>query len=649
MTDIVCPLCGRLNPPDLEECQYCQAPLKTGGFIAPAGEGEKKLVSPFSEDKSSLEGKAADSKTSSSLEQSIPDWLKETEAGFIEGSETVPEEPGAKQLSKEVKPPSKPQPATPKTTSNAIDDDWLASLLVEAGAVEAHQPKTQVGVPEQQEPEPSYEEPVSEIMGEKEEEPAIPTPPAEKPDWLASLEATSDMKLDGGIFGDEGEQNLPEPAEIPEEMTRESIETPEWLTKAVREAPAENLKEAEEPAESPLEPEATEESPRGAEAPIAPGEIPGWLEALRPAEVISPTGPVEDVSRSEVVSAGPLMGLQGVISAQPSAIRPQKPPTYSIKLKVTDEQQDRLRMMQELLADEEKPKPLPSKPIITSRHIFRLIVAIVLLLPMIWMIVGSKQQAPVPQPANVPGVVDFNQQVQAIPANAPVLIAFDYEAGFSGELNIATTNAISQLMKKGAYLTLVSTSPSGPALAESVIRNANSTLLGADVPYSYYADLGFIPGGTMGLRGLASSPKSILPYTLDNRNVWVEVPLDQITTITDFSAVFVISSDPDTARLWIEQVGPELQEAGKPLLIITSSQAEPLIRPYYQATPSQVKGLIAGLTGGVAYASAVGNYPQNGVWDAYSAGITVSILIILIGSIIGVILKMLSTSKKNEA
>jgi hypothetical protein len=342
------------------------------------------------------------------------------------------------------------------------------------------------------------------------------------------------------------------------------------------------------------------------------------------------------------------MGLQGVISAQPSAIRPQKPPTYSIKLKVTDEQQDRLRMMEELLADEEKPKPLPSKSIITSRYIFRLIVSIVLLLPMIWMIVSSKQQTPVPQPADIPGVVDFSQRIQAIPANAPVLVAFDYEAGFSGELNIAITNAISQLMKKGAYLTLVSTSPSGPALAESVIESASSTLPGADVPYSYYADLGFIPGGTMGLLGLASSPQSLLPYALDNRNVWAGAPLDQITTIKDFSAAIVITSDPDTARIWIEQVGPQLRDAGKPLLFITSSQAEPLIRPYYQASPSQVQGLIAGLTGGIAFASTVGNYQQNGVWDAFSVGITISILIILIGSIIGVIFKMFAAGKKKE-
>jgi hypothetical protein len=58
--------------------------------------------------------------------------------------------------------------------------------------------------------------------------------------------------------------------------------------------------------------------------------------------------------------------------------------------------------------------------------------------------------------------------------------------------------------------------------------------------------------------------------------------------------------------------------------------------------------LIGGLAGGVAYARSVGNIQQNGVWDAYSIGVTVSILIIIIGSIAGGVLKTLTADKKKE-
>jgi len=202
-------------------------------------------------------------------------------------------------------------------------------------------------------------------------------------------------------------------------------------------------------------------------------------------------------------------------------------------------------------------------------------------------------------------------------------------------------------MIKNAYLTLVSTTPSGPALAESII-NTSTGLDGMPKTYSTYTNLGYIPGGTMGLLGLAKSPKAVLPYSLDGTNVWAIPPLNTISTINDFSAVIVMTNDPDIARSWIEQLGPVLRADGTPLLIITSSQAEPLIRPYYEATPSQVQGLVTGLTGGLAYGRSVGNMQQNGVWDAFSISMTTSALIIIVGSIIGVVVKMPTPGKKKE-
>lgn len=229
-----------------------------------------------------------------------------------------------------------------------------------------------------------------------------------------------------------------------------------------------------------------------------------------------------------------------------------------------------------------------------------------------------------------------------------MLIAFDYEAGFSGEMNLAISNVITQLMIKNTYLTLASTNPSGPALGESMIRSAYSGIAGDTSPYPYYANLGYIPGGTAGLLGLATTPQTIVPYALNGDNVWAGAPLNTVSSIQDFNAVIVLTNDADTARVWIEQVGPLLREVNRPLLLVSSSQAQPLILPYYAATPSQVQGLISGLAGGVAYARSVGNIQQNGIWDAFSIGMTVSILIILIGSIASGVVKTIPTSKKKE-
>ena len=646
MTDIICPLCGKPNPPDLDECKYCQAPLKTGGFIAPP-EGGDELVKPISPSGESGEAgeQATAPGTPPNLEQSVPDWLKQTEASFLDQSETTPsegrpEQPGHDQIYEQSDSLQNWPTVHPGGRDNAIDDDWLASLLAEAGVNEP----AQSGAPEQaaQEPveepakEPAQEPPQEELLEPaetsaeepSEEEQATPTLPADKPAWLTSLEASSTIKLEGVVPPAEVHPEQPVAEEAAEKKEEEPPEPPDWL----------KIPPAEESA-----PPSKESEP-----PISPAELPGWLEALRPSDTVAPTGPVEDVSTADIVTAGPLVGLRGVISTHPSAIRARKPPTYSIKLRVTDEQKARVEMMEELLAGEDKPTPLPAQPIITSQIIFRVIVAASLLLPIFWMIIFGKQDAAPPQTGNIPGVVDFTQQIQKLPTGAAVLVAFDYEAGFSGELNVAINNVITQLMNKNAYLALVATNPSGPALGESTIKNVYSGMVGNTTAYSSYANLGYIPGGVMGLSGLAASPRSVVPYSLNSDNVWAGPPLNAITSIKDFNAVIVLTNDSDTARNWVEQVGPQLQQAGRPLLFVSSSQAEPLIRPYYQATPSQVQGLIGGLAGGVAYARSVGDIQQNGVWDAYSIGVTVSILIIIIGSIAGGILKTLPADKKKE-
>jgi ABC-type dipeptide/oligopeptide/nickel transport system permease subunit len=175
------------------------------------------------------------------------------------------------------------------------------------------------------------------------------------------------------------------------------------------------------------------------------------------------------------------------------------------------------------------------------------------------------------------------------------------------------------------------------------------SVLGGAGAYSSYTNLGYIPGSTLGLLGLAVSPKEILPYSLDGNNVWAGAPLNRIATVKDFSAVIVLTNDSVTARMWIEQIGPVLRQSATPLLIITSTQAEPLILPYYLAIPSQVQGLITGIVGGMAYARTVGNIQQSGLQDALSIGVIVSVLIIIVGTTIGLILKMRPPADKKES
>jgi hypothetical protein len=147
MSDILCPLCGKPNPPELDECQYCQAPLKSGGFI-PSSEGEEEgdRITPGAGEGSQPKIPGGESQSLSNLEDAVPDWLRDTEAGFLEPDEPSPEEPKPEepvpdelsaQIASLINPPAKPA----ESADNGIDEEWLASLLAEAGAVESTPPE----------------------------------------------------------------------------------------------------------------------------------------------------------------------------------------------------------------------------------------------------------------------------------------------------------------------------------------------------------------------------------------------------------------------------------------------------------------------------------------------------------------------------
>ena len=152
------------------------------------------------------------------------------------------------------------------------------------------------------------------------------------------------------------------------------------------------------------------------------------------------------------------------------------------------------------------------------------------------------------------------------------------------------------------------------------------------------ANLGYLPGGTVGIRSFAESPRQVMPFALDGTDVWGSGPLAGIKSLSDFAMVLVITESPYTARSWIEQVKPLLGD--KPLVTVVSARAEPAVRPYFDGEPRIVQGIVAGLPGGAAYEQYAGAGPTWRVnyWDAYSIGITLIAVMLLVGGVVNIIL-----------
>jgi len=202
---------------------------------------------------------------------------------------------------------------------------------------------------------------------------------------------------------------------------------------------------------------------------------------------------------------------------------------------------------------------------------------------------------------------------------------------------------------------LISTSTNGPILAERFLQAdilENEYKTGLD-----YVNLGYIPGGAAGLISFIENPSGTTPSSIDGFVVWdTEIgeelpPVVGINQIGDYEMVVLLVDDPDLARIWIEQLTPIITnpQTLTSLVLITSAQLEPVVRPYYESIPQPVNGLVVGLRGGAAYSRLIGGDQLPGkFWDAYGMGTFIAALLILVGGLAYYVVPELSRTVRGE-
>ena len=143
-------------------------------------------------------------------------------------------------------------------------------------------------------------------------------------------------------------------------------------------------------------------------------------------------------------------------------------------------------------------------------------------------------------------------------------------------------------------------------------------------------------GGSTALKALATSPLQLSVPQTWSAGGWNQIALANLKQITDFSQVILLTDTPESARDWVEQVQPELAKKNEPLIVISSAQAAPLLRPYQES--GQITALLSGLLGGAAYEQ-IRQVSGTGTsyWNAYLAGILAMVLFILMGGIVSLI------------
>jgi hypothetical protein len=314
----------------------------------------------------------------------------------------------------------------------------------------------------------------------------------------------------------------------------------------------------------------------------------------------------EDIAAFSSLAGGSAGFGNGDLSAWPGPMLPGLEVLgFQPGLELTEKQRQHVGLLRKMLESEEEPA---AKPRVRRDHMagfwdicIRFGAAALLLVVIISTLIQKTPGLPPPSvPAETSQALDW---IERLEVDDVVLVGFEYQPGFAAELENAASPVLNGVARRGARILTISTLPLGPLQAEQYWsaprrRSPSSNAVQTD-------HLGYLPGGSLGLAKLgglfykhdqSGNPKQTRPYApLTGFKKFPNLP-----EIDRLNMVIVITEDAQKARDWIEQLRPD--RANIPLVIVTSAQAAPILRPYLSVTAPdenlhQVAGMVAGLGG----------------------------------------------------
>lgn len=412
-------------------------------------------------------------------------------------------------------------------------------------------------------------------------------------------------------------RGAPGEADPGSDLDLDAIELPEWLSDVSQDR------------------ETAEQAPPGERPSLARATIPNWLEAMRPVETVQPVVDLEDEeeeSVESVESVGPLAGLRGVLMAEPVVAKPRTSTTVATGLEVTERQYAQADLLRRIVEDEQRELTgIAGRR--RSWPIVRWILALVVILAVGLIPISGVIQFAIPTviSRDLGAVVE---QVNAVPVERPILMVFDYEPGYSSEVQAVAGPLMEHLFRRDLNVVTVSTKPTGPPLALELVGRAAQEH-GAEAGRDFL-HLGYLSGGPSAVQLFSADPRFavldgfMIPSAFRDQPLWEQPLLRDITRMSDFGMVVVIASGTDGARTWAEQAPPWLGDT--PLLMVLSAGAEPLVRPYFEALNPTVNGILTGLPAGVYYEQLNGKPAlAEQRWSAFGIGTFVIELAMLAG------------------
>lgn len=199
------------------------------------------------------------------------------------------------------------------------------------------------------------------------------------------------------------------------------------------------------------------------------------------------------------------------------------------------------------------------------------------------------------------------ETIDDLPADARVLLAFDFDPASEGELGPMATAFVRHCAEKKLRMYFVALWPVGVQMIDDAIQR----VIGTDFPELVYGidyvNLGFKSGNEGVIKVMSTDLRQL--YTTDDRGTNIDrIPMArEVTNLRDFAMIINVSAGSPGTKEWVQYAATPLDI---PMVAGCTGVQAPLFYPY---VPQQLPGLLAAIKGAAEYEKLVlDKYGGNG-------------------------------------